>query len=121
MRCSPLAFSLYPSSVLLASILAWSGASGQSVLSGGSCFKDIPDSACNHYTDSTPECPDMLLGGGQCGNPMPDPEGTGDEQQSINPSCLVVFRAPDANGNCITVDRETVIVSCLQTGGQSCQ
>ncbi len=102
-------------------LVCFGAASGQSIITGGSCFKDEPDSACNHYTDNSPQCPDFFFGGGQCGNPVSDPAGTGDEQQSITPSCLVNVREEDADGNCFSVGTFNVQVSCLQTGGQACQ
>lgn len=76
-------------------------------------------SACDHYVDLSPGCPDVLLGGGDCGDPEHATNGLRDANTS-NPSCQVIFKAPNSEGQCVTVGQDQAIVTCTEAGGPVC-
>jgi hypothetical protein len=84
----------------------------------GSCFKDHPGPACDHYVDDSPECPDVTYGGGQCGNPSSSASGQ-TSTSPTNPDCVVTIRKMGPNG-CYTVGTFTVTVSCNVASGSVC-
>lgn len=107
------------SSRLAAGAAALLAATGLLIADDLNCFKDNPGPACDHYVDATPSCPDVVVGGGQCGNPAPAASG----QKGTAPSgatCTVIMKVKASDGSCVSIGPTPVTVGCSQAAGDAC-
>jgi hypothetical protein len=106
-------------SALVAMVVAGSVAVNAKGGGGTGCFIDLPSSACTAYQDGTPTCPDVLHGGGQCGNPVPSSTGFRDANPT-NPTCFVQLNLPNGEGCQLQTQILSATVSCKIASGPAC-
>lgn len=86
---------------------------------GPTCQENDTLPACDFYTDADGgECPDVPLGGGQCGTVFA-PVGKSGVSPST-PDCLVMVYAKNSSGDCESQGTFAVSVSCSRVSGAVC-
>ncbi len=100
-------------------LVATAGGGGSPDGADPSCMENNTLPACNYYTDTTPECPDTLLGGGQCGVKPAETLGlTGAAPATVD--CIVIVKVQASDGTCISAGTFEVGVSCSRASGDPC-
>lgn len=84
------------------------------------CFKQVGGSACDNYTDLSPECPDDLVSSDVCNQVEFNNIGF-ESSTSYSAICRMKINVPNEEGECVTEDTRDITMRCKDAEGAACK